>query len=1096
MEGFFALLILLGIGLVIAGPVAVILSIVLFNKLGDIQRRLNKLEGKTEYGVYGVERPKPVTYERKEPVWSGQAAAFKPAVPQTEAPVPPVEIRPFQPEKLMQEKPAGPTPSLVDIQQKERRPGIVDQAPKPQSVPPTPPQSPVWPPSREIAAAVETVKQKTEAVRKMGWELKIGTTIALVVGAILVIAGVGFFLKYVYEQAYLGPAARVLMVAFGGLAAIVIGEVTRRRGYEIVAKGVAALGFALLYAAVFSGSRVYQLFSVECAFGLSMVVTAAAMTYAVVLNEVFIAFLSLLGGYLSPAIISTGQNLPIPLFSYILVLSAGALGCAMFRRWRAVNWIAMAGTYLLYAAWFEKFYTTEQLPTGLFWLSVFGGIYLLQPVLYGLVQKITARKEDVVLVVVNSIAVFFYLWQMLHAGYRRELALAVGALGAVHLILIMFVTIRCREDDGLQAALGVLGSVLIAAAIPLYFAAVQPSLVGWSVEAVALTFVGIRYKSLWTKGMAVLVAAVASAGLFYHLPLHPDGNFRLIFNAPFGTWLWVSLSIIVCHALWRFMLSAKDEEGALLAQVYFVWGRLLFAVGLALEWDAHCDWHIEYLKQGQAYFLMGLMVIAALLFIGFLVRPLCPKGDFVRTVGAMTAAAGSIFVVMAMKGVYYYPFKLFVNVPFAIAAAFTAILFFGAWRVHRTVGDSPPQRQIPGAMVVMGLILIFILLSEQMYSYWYCRNEYGVGRVAGWNTLAHQSMFISWAVYGLVILAGGIRFDKMAVKGLGMLAAGLSAAGLFLHVPLHNNSDFQFVVNMPFITWICVAVAILMGHALWRLMRPTKENENMLAAQIYYTAGGLLLALGCVLEWYAHCRWQIPQPYPGRANFMLGCIIICIVFVSTFLARPLPPKGLLVKTVGLLAALGGAIYTGYVMTQDVYYQAFKLFVNVPFGVAMLYAAMLPLAGWYLRRLDKNARKPSKVPSLLVLAGLILIWALLSEQIYQFWYCGHAYGSIGDNWRFLAQMYISVSWAIYAAILLVIGFALRTRGIRYLSLVIFAVLLAKINLDLWTLGTEYRIATFLTTGLILVGVSFLYQFLKKKGFFETLENKKIESAEIR
>ncbi|MHC5162178.1 MAG: hypothetical protein ACYSO4_03525, partial [Planctomycetota bacterium] len=63
---------------------------------------------------------------------------------------------------------------------------------------------------------------------------------------------------------------------------------------------------------------------------------------------------------------------------------------------------------------------------------------------------------------------------------------------------------------------------------------------------------------------------------------------------------------------------------------------------------------------------------------------------------------------------------------------------------------------------------------------------------------------------------------------------------------------------------------------------------------------------------------------------------------------------------------------------------------------------------------------------------------------------------------------------------------RAAGIRYLSLLIFAVLLGKINLDIWHLGTQYRIATFLTTGLILIGVSLLYQFLKNKGFFDTIE----------
>ncbi|MHC5138733.1 MAG: hypothetical protein ACYSOF_02405, partial [Planctomycetota bacterium] len=81
---------------------------------------------------------------------------------------------------------------------------------------------------------------------------------------------------------------------------------------------------------------------------------------------------------------------------------------------------------------------------------------------------------------------------------------------------------------------------------------------------------------------------------------------------------------------------------------------------------------------------------------------------------------------------------------------------------------------------------------------------------------------------------------------------------------------------------------------------------------------------------------------------------------------------------------------------------------------------------------------------------------------------------------------SVAWAIYAAVLIVLGFIFSAAGIRYLSLLIFAVLLGKINLDIWHLGPQYRIATFLTTGLILIGVSLLYQFLKNKGFFDTIE----------
>ena len=342
--------------------------------LGSINRRLNKLEGKDEYGPYGVTQAKPI------------ATAQKPLFER-------------------------PKPTMVSKTHE-----MPATSPKLQ---PTPSKAT---PAFEVAAAIkELVPLKPKPDVEGGLELKIGTTVALIVGVITVVVGVGFFLKYVYDNMTFSEEIRVCMVAFGGLVAIAVGEVLRRRNFEIVAKGIAALGFALLYAAIFSGSRVYGLFSGEWAFGLSIVVTVAAMAYAVVLDEVLIAFLALLGGYLSPVIISTGQNLPMPLFSYVFVLSAGAMASAMFRRWRAVNWIAMVGTYLLYTGWFVKFYSPDQMLTALLWLVLFGSMYLILPILNGLVKKLAARAEDVGLVVINSAAVFITCGEYFSRTSNRSL---------------------------------------------------------------------------------------------------------------------------------------------------------------------------------------------------------------------------------------------------------------------------------------------------------------------------------------------------------------------------------------------------------------------------------------------------------------------------------------------------------------------------------------------------------------------------------------------------------------------------------------------------------------------------------------------------
>lgn len=324
MEGLAGLLILVIIGVLAAGPAAFIMAMVLFSRLG-------KLEEKMRWLTAGQKTPAPPTVPKSA------------GVPVTE---------PHWPVK-----PTTPPPAAAE---------------KPASVPPPSPiasvvQRPTIPPIQKATPKLPTI----------GLEQKIGTTVALIAGIITVIAGVGYFLKYIYDHAYFGPTARVCVVAGGGLLAMAIGEITRRRGYEIVAKGTTALGFALLYAAVFSASRVYMLIEMQTAFLLAMVITAGAMAYAVALNEVIIAFLSLLGGYLSPIIISSGQNLAMPLFSYMLALAVGALACAMFRRWRAVNWIALVGTYLLFTGWFEKFYTPAQMAMTLSWLGVFGGLFLI-----------------------------------------------------------------------------------------------------------------------------------------------------------------------------------------------------------------------------------------------------------------------------------------------------------------------------------------------------------------------------------------------------------------------------------------------------------------------------------------------------------------------------------------------------------------------------------------------------------------------------------------------------------------------------------------------------------------------------------------------
>lgn len=395
MPEIFIPLIIIGIGALLTGPVALVISII----------ALNKAKGSSLQSQPPKTMASPIQPPRETLPLS---AAPKPQPPEK------VEELPF----AAIVKPAVPSP----------------------------------PPKVDIPKPIKTASL----------EQRIGTRWILIAGIVCVFIAVGFFINYAYKYFTMGPLGKTLCIGICGLIALTVGEITRRRGYDIVAKGVTSLGFAILYATVFSAYRFYALIEATPAFAIATLITASALIYAIRLDEVLIAFLSLLGGFLTPAIVSTGQNLPGPLFTYLLILSLGALACSYFRKWPSINLLAFLGTFALYTGWFEKFYRpdmkqTSQMTVTLTWLGVFFAVYLILPLLHGLIKKARAYKQDATLILMNATVTFYYLWTILHADHRTALALCAVALCVIHLILLAIVRGRCKDDTNLHLILLAVG---------------------------------------------------------------------------------------------------------------------------------------------------------------------------------------------------------------------------------------------------------------------------------------------------------------------------------------------------------------------------------------------------------------------------------------------------------------------------------------------------------------------------------------------------------------------------------------------------------------------------------------------------------------
>ena len=168
--------------------------------------------------------------------------------------------------------------------------------------------------------------------------------------------GAAFLFKYGVDNDWFGPGARAALGVSAAVTALLAGHLLWRRGETVFAQGIVGLGLALFYLSIYAAAVLYHLLPQSLAFAAMCGVTAGAAGLALLYNSQAVAVIALIGGYMTPPALSTGEDHPWILFGYVFLLNLGSLVLARKRHWRAVEPIAAAGTVLLYSAWFGRWF--------------------------------------------------------------------------------------------------------------------------------------------------------------------------------------------------------------------------------------------------------------------------------------------------------------------------------------------------------------------------------------------------------------------------------------------------------------------------------------------------------------------------------------------------------------------------------------------------------------------------------------------------------------------------------------------------------------------------------------------------------------------
>ncbi|HTD24796.1 MAG TPA: DUF2339 domain-containing protein [Terriglobales bacterium] len=428
----------------------------------------------------------------------------------------------------------------------EQRLGIAAEAPQPAVAAPmvqpstaVPAASAPLPTSGPAVTPPSFAQVNAGTVDKASLESKIGKLWLNWIGIIAILGGVSYFLKYAFDNNWIGPAGRVAIGLILGISVVLWSELFRRKKQAFFSYSLKAVGIGILYLSLW-GARQFDppLIPVEVAFAAMIVVTAATAVMAFAQDAQILALYALIGGFLSPLLVSTHHNEEIVLFTYVAILDLGVLALAVLKPWRRLLWGGFIGTIILYAGWGEQYYSISQRSITVLFTAIFAAIFAAIPLVtpYYRSSKFPGPSITLTLLPFFNAAGFFLALYGMYEDEKTKLTWFALGLAAVYLAISNVFMRRFAEKDTrkvvalLHVAIAI---AFITIAIPLRLNAHWIT-IGWLIESAVLLWISEQTKTAVLRYLAITTLVLAIFRVFVFDSSEMAA--RLVFNARFATY--------------------------------------------------------------------------------------------------------------------------------------------------------------------------------------------------------------------------------------------------------------------------------------------------------------------------------------------------------------------------------------------------------------------------------------------------------------------------------------------------------------------------------------------------------------------------------
>jgi uncharacterized membrane protein len=905
-------------------------------------------------------------------------------------------------------------------------PAVVPQIPRAAAQPPPLPEVPE--PIEVAAASVEDLRPKPLEPSPsyvsaslsptpgeiFDWERFTGVKLFSWIGGLALFFALAFFVKYSFDQGLISPPLRVALGLLFGISAIAGGLKLDREKFALTVQALTASGIAILYATIFGAHALYQLLPSLPTFVIMALVTATAFVLAVKLDARYVAAMGLLCGFLAPPLLSTGQDRPFGLFSYIALLDAGLLAVVAKKRWGLFAILSAIATIVMEWGWAGTHFSETKAGTGIAIFFFFAAAYTAAR--HFLLRDELAEWARASALILQASAVAF-AWHLI--GEYPEVA-RPGGLVLGYLVVVSFLGIALieRAPGSRRMYVGILAASFL-------------GIVGW-------INLYIDDPNLMTLLAALLVfgGAHATASALTEPPSDAASEKNKTDVRP----LW-PLAIPFAVLLAFSIPLARDVVSILL------WPALLVVNLIGLVVAAT----LGVALASHAFALVTMLLIAVWL------------GGAVLVDGPGTALA-----VVAVFGVFFVAAGAFLEKRLPNASKQSLLLnptflpallpYFLLIQIDVRLHPENPSMLFAIATLFSAVLLALVRFREIDFA--------SPAALLGLFLLAafHQGMpggtspvLFAWdTAIPLVFLGLGLRWYRNLSGRVVPVAVSALAAPLFFYL------GYRAAIAQWGSDWIGLLPALwslpfLGAVAFLKKRLPSDESFTLTTLALF--AGVALFFITLIFPLQFEKQW-ITISWALEAGALL------------WLHSRIPHRGLVVWATGLLAICFVRLAMN-VEVIDYHPGPHRLLFNWFFYTYVLAAAAFFYSAGRLKSISDPTWSP-KAAGAADTGAVILLFLLMNIEIGHA-YRSDASNLFSSDGYLARDMTYSLGWALFAAALLAIGIPRAKRGARVGGLVLLSAACLKVFFhDVWRLGQLYRVGSFAGLAVIMILVSYFYQ----------------------